>query len=99
MMYDARQFVLLDPTVGALPDYTVMALRPGDLNGKVLGLLSNGKRNADKLLDNLGFLLQDTYVFGGIVRANKKDPTSPASEAIINELLMQCDAIVTATGD
>ena len=99
MTTEVRKFALLDPTVEPLPDSTELALRPGDLNGKVVGLLANGKRNADKLLDNLYSLLQDTYDFGGVVRLNKRDPTRPAPEQIINELLESCDLVVTATGD
>ena len=37
---------VLDPTQEAIPQHAVLAPRPDTLDGKVLGLLSNSKRNA-----------------------------------------------------
>ena len=51
MVVEATRFRILDPTVMPLPDSTLLAPRPEELNGRVVGLLSNSKRNADKLLD------------------------------------------------
>jgi hypothetical protein len=99
MVIEATRLQILDPTVEAIPDSTVLAPRPGDLNGKVVGLLSNGKRNADKLLDAVQSLLEDTYEFSGTVRLNKRDASRPAPQAIVDELLEKCDLVITATGD
>lgn len=99
MVVEATRFKLLDPTVEALPDSTLLAPRPEDLNGKVVGLLSNSKRNAATLLDSVYALLQDTYEFGGVVRLNKGDASRPAPKHIMDELLEKCDLVITATGD
>ena len=99
MVVEATKFRLLDPTVEPLPDSTQLAPRPGDLSGKVVGLLSNGKRNADVLLDAVYSLLQDTYDFKGTVRLNKGDASRPAPQHIMEELLAKCDLVITATGD
>ena len=99
MVAEATRFKILDPTVEPLPDSTLLAPRCDDLNGKVVGLLSNGKRNADKLLDEVYALIQDTYEFKGVVRLNKKDSSRPAPKHIVDELLEQCDLVITATGD
>ena len=99
MVVEATKFKLLDPTVKALPESTEMAKRPGDLNGKVVGLLSNGKRNSDRLLDVVYSLLQDTYEFGDVVRVNKRDSSRPAPKHIMDELMEKCDLVITATGD
>ena len=99
MVIEATNFKLLDPTVEALPDSTLLAPRPEDLNGKVIGLLSNSKRNADKLLDGVYALLQDTYEFKGVVRLDKGDASRPAPKHIMDELLEKCDLVITATGD
>ena len=99
MVIEATKFKLLDPTVKALPESTEMAQRPEDLNGKVVGLLSNGKRNSESLLDTVYSLLQDTYQFGDVVRLNKGDSSRPAPKHIMDELMEKCDLVITATGD
>ena len=99
MVIEATKLVLLDPTVEALPDNTNMAPRPLDLNGKVLGLLANGKRNSDQLLDAVASLLQDTYQLKDVVRVNKRDVSRPAPQGIVDELVGKCDAVITAIGD
>jgi len=99
MVVEATKFKILDPTVEAIPDSTLLASRPPDLNGKTVGLLSNSKRNADTLLDAVYSLLQDTYEFRGVVRLNKGDASRPAPKHIMDELLEKCDLVITATGD
>ena len=99
MATEQAQMVLLDPTVEALPDNTNMAPRLPDLNGRVLGLLANGKRNSDTLLDAVTSLLQDTYDVKEVVRLNKRDVSRPAKQEIVDELVERCDAVITAIGD
>lgn len=99
MTAEKTHMVLLDPTVEALPDNTNMAPRLDDLNGRVLGLLANGKRNSDTLLDAVTSLLQDTYELGDVVRINKRDVSRPAKQEIVDELLEKCDVVITAIGD
>ena len=99
MTAEKTDMVLLDPTVEALPDNTNMAPRLTDLNGRVVGLLANGKRNSDTLLDAVTSLLQDTYDVKGVVRLNKRDVSRPAKQEIVDELLEKCDAVITAIGD
>ena len=43
--------VLVDPTVTTVGASATMAPRPESLDGMVIGLLNNGKRNADLFLD------------------------------------------------
>ncbi len=99
MVIEATKLRLLDPTVEALPDSTVLAPRPERLDGKIVGLLSNSKPNADKLMDAVFALLQDTYDFKDVVRLNKGDASRPAPKHIMDELLEKCDLVITATGD
>ena len=99
MVVESPGFKILDPTVEAIPDNTVLARRPDDLNGKMVGLLSNGKPAAAKLLDMVYSLLQDTYEFKGVVRLNKGDPGRPVPKHMLDELLEKCDVVITATGD
>ena len=99
MVTEATRFKLLDPTVEAIPDHTILSPRPEDLNGKVVGLLSNSKRNADKLLHDIYALLQDTYEFKDVVFLDKGDASRLAPKEVMDELLEKCDVVITATGD
>jgi len=76
-----------------------MAPRPGSLNGKTLGLLANGKRNSDRLLDKVGTLLAEHYQFKEVVARNKGNASRPCPDNLLQEMLAQCDVVVTATGD
>ena len=90
---------ILDPTVEPVEAHGVMAPRPADLSGLRVGLLANGKRNADKLLDAVATLLAERYRLAEVVARNKGDASRPAPRAIVEELLGRCDVVVTATGD
>ena len=49
-MVVAERLQVLDPTVQAIPEDAVVARRPDTLDGKVIGLLANGKINSEELL-------------------------------------------------
>ncbi|MEE9284925.1 MAG: hypothetical protein V3V35_04250 [Dehalococcoidia bacterium] len=91
--------VVLDPTSAPLPVDARIAPRPDTLDGKVLGLLDNHKRNAVGLLDGVHELLSQRYELAGVVRASKPDVSRPCPQEIIDELAGSCDLVVTAIGD
>ena len=99
MVIEATKLTFLDPTVEAMPDRTNMAPRPANLDGAMVGLLANGKRNADKLLEAVYTLLDERYELKGAVRVNKGDASRPAPGPVVEELLRKCDLVITATGD
>ena len=69
---------VLDPTQEPIPQEAVPAPRPDTLDGKVLGLLSNGKRNSDVLLQMVHDVLADRYDFDRVVPMDKATPPDPA---------------------
>ncbi len=101
MVVEATKPVLtvLDPTAPPLPIDARMAGRPESLNGKVLGLLDNHKRNASDLLDKVQDLLSERYEFAKVVRRSKMDVSRPCPEEIVDDLAAQCDVVITAIGD
>jgi hypothetical protein len=99
MVIEATKLTILDPTVEAMADHTNMAPRPADLDGLMVGLLANGKRNSDKLLEAVYTLLDERYELQGAVRVNKGDASRPAPTPVVDELLRKCDLVITATGD
>ena len=90
---------VLDPTAPPMPVNAKAAPRPDTLDGKVLGMLENNKRNGKELLDALQELLSQQFEFASVVRRGKKDVTSPCPQEIVDDLVAQSDIIITAIGD
>ena len=91
---------ILDPTVRAEEALDVaVAKRVGDLDGKVLGLLHNGKVNADRLLDLVREQLGARYRLRDVVMIRKASASRVADASDLDQLARECDAVVTAVGD
>jgi hypothetical protein len=91
---------ILDPTVGAEESAGVaIAKRVADLDGKVLGLLHNGKVNGDHLLELVREQLGARYRLREVVVIRKPSASRVADEGDLDRLARECDAVVTAIGD
>jgi hypothetical protein len=75
------------------------AKRVTDLDGKVLGLLHNGKVNGDHLLDLVRAQLATRYGLRDVVVVRKPSASRTAEPAVLDRLARECDAVVTAIGD
>lgn len=73
------------------------APRLGELRGKVIGFLQNGKPNADILLIRLANLMQKEYGLGGVRSRAKPRASDPA--VFIEEMANECQGVVNAIGD
>jgi hypothetical protein len=98
-MTTATRLEVLDPTVESIPQSAVIAKRNKTLDGATVGLLANGKRNADELLEAVQQVLADRYEFGDVVARNKGNASRPCPEDIIDDMAGQCDIVITASGD
>ena len=99
MVTQTTMITTLDPTAAPIIAEGGMAPRLESLNGKTLGLLANGKRNADRLLDHVAALISEHYQIKDIVARTKANPSHPCPDDLMQELVAQCDAVVTAAGD
>jgi len=71
--------------------------RLGELKGKVIGFLQNGKPNGDILLSRLGGLLREKY---GLAQArNRAKPRVTEPAEFIEALATECQGVVNAIGD
>jgi hypothetical protein len=86
---------LLDPAARAAAD----APRLPSLDGVVLGLLSNGKANSERLLDLIAGELSSRYTLKDIVRITKGHCSMPPSDADVELLANETLAVLTAIGD
>jgi len=81
--------------VRALP--VVLPPRLGELQGKVVGFLQNGKPNADIFLSRLADLMQKKYGLSQVPTKAKPRVTEPAG--FIETLASECQGVVNAIGD
>lgn len=69
------------------------------LSGKTIGFIDNSKPNFNHLVDDLAALLVEKHGAAGVVRRRKRSASQGAAEAVMNELVRECDAIITGSGD
>jgi hypothetical protein len=91
--------VVLDPTAEPLPQEAQLAPALDRLAGKRVGLLANGKRNSDRILEDLVGVLFGPDAEPEVVRRTKDNVSRPAAPEIIEELAANCDLVITAIGD
>jgi hypothetical protein len=70
-----------------------------DLDGKVLGLLHNGKVNGDQLLELVRERLASRYGLREFVVVRKPSASRVAESEVLDRLARECDVVVTAIGD
>jgi hypothetical protein len=88
---------VLSPVAEVRPRRLPRAARPGDLTGKVVGFLSNRKPNADVILARIEEMLATRWRPGKVLRWVKPNTTLPAP--FVEEIALQCQAVVNALGD
>ncbi len=98
-MNSSQGISVLDPTVAPLPADGVIADRPRTLDGVTIGLLANGKLNSEEMLMALHEVLADRYEFAGVIERNKMNASRPCPEDIIEDVVDQCDVVITSSGD
>lgn len=77
----------------------VMAPRLVSLDGATIGLLSNYKTNADKLLALIGEELQARFNLGGLVKTHKNNASANCPPEVLDMLVNRCDAVIMGLGD
>ena len=99
MTIASMPMMVLDPTAAPDAETISLARRPATLDGRRIGLLANGKVNADELLESVLKLLAERFKLGAVTRCNKRIASSPAPREIIEMLARECDVVLTSTGD
>ena len=95
----ARASSVLNPTYEGDVSADVHVAPPiAELAGLKIGLLTNGKRNADRLLEYMADELRAEYGVADVVRARKAVFSAPCPPELM-ESLLGCDALLTAIGD
>ncbi|MFC1816968.1 hypothetical protein ACFL0M_13770 [Thermodesulfobacteriota bacterium] len=76
-----------------------MAQRPLDLEKKFIGLMWNGKPNADLLLQNLRKSLEKIFPLSRTLMESKPLPTSAAPTEVLEGLSSKFDLVILAIAD
>jgi hypothetical protein len=93
--------VLYDPTVDDLQGReATQAPRLSDLQGKTIGLLTDGKVNADVLLHETARLLEERHGCRVVLEEDKGNSSRPAPPEMLQRIAaVDVDFMVTAVGD
>ena len=89
---------LVDPTYEGDVAPNSVAPRPASLEGRVLGLLSNGKAAVEPFLDHVEHLVRLRWRVADVIRRTKPNYSAPAPADLITELV-GWDAVLTGVGD
>lgn len=69
------------------------------LAGKTIGFIDNSKPNFNYLVEDLSKVLIEKHGVKAVVKQRKRSASQGLSEALMNELVSQTDAIITGSGD
>ncbi|MDP6184044.1 MAG: hypothetical protein QF609_09515 [Gammaproteobacteria bacterium] len=98
-MQNANTIRVLDPTFERVISQQGMADRPTTLNGAVVGLMANSKKNAEPLLEAIYDVLSERFEFGGRHAVNKGNASAPAEPEFLDKLASEVDVVITSNGD
>ena len=95
-----RNVTLVNPSGVELPvgDFRLND-RPASLEGKTLGLLENSKANSDKVLLEIGRILQEKYGFKEVRMFHKHSASLPTKSETVEDMLNGVDVLITGVGD
>ena len=90
---------LYDPTTAPAVQNNRRAPAPVSLQGMRLGLLSNGKENADHLLRMTAAHFEKEHGCIAQQMRYKSNASAPASDDMMQQLIEDSDLLLTANGD
>ena len=83
----------IDPSAGGAKETILLAPRPTDLSGKVVGLLDNTKEQADIILQTVGEALCERYGVETLIIRRKEHYSKPAATEIIDLMRAKLQAL------
>jgi hypothetical protein len=89
---------MLDPRVSMNPDDRPLTPGLHTLEGKVIGIIDNGQANSTTMFQELAELLRRKYRPGEVFFKTKPTHMQGAPEAILEEFVGRCDAVITGLG-
>ena len=90
-------YTMRDPTAELSPVMRTRLEPPETLDGATIGLLSISKERSDEFLDTVSARLTERG--HTVLRFKKPTHTKPAPEAIVQDIVAQCDVVVEGLAD
>ena len=95
----AATMLVYDPVAPCLTQPHASRLALDRLAGKTIGFIDNSKPNFNYLVEELSELLVVKHGVARVMKRRKRSASQGAPEAVLQELVEQCDAIITGSGD
>lgn len=90
---------LYDPTVAGPERNFARAAPLANLDGKTIGILENGKLNAEAMLRSIGELFVERHGCRIIAPYNKSNASAPAPAETLKAAAEEADFLITGLGD
>jgi hypothetical protein len=91
--------IVFNPTSGPSLRELRMAKREKPLDGSVIGLVDNGKKNSDTVIEYLTERLKQRYNLKEVIHHKKISFSHGLTEAEASMLAEKCDFIISGVGD
>ncbi len=89
----------LDPSAGPVATEGALANRE-PIEGELgVGLLDNGKRNSDRVLDQVAKRLASAFPGARFEQYRKPSAYKPAPEELLGKIAARCRRVITGVGD
>jgi len=95
----SRSMLVYEPVAPCLTPPQKSRQSLAKLAGKTIGFIDNSKPNFNLLVEDLSQLLMEKHGVKAVVKQRKRSASQGLSEAAMNELVAQTDAIITGSGD
>jgi len=92
-------FTVFDPTDGPTAMAFTPAPRPPSLEGKVIGILDNGKVRSDVLLREVQELLRSEAGVADFIVVRKSSAYRPAPDQQLDDLARRAQVVIAGIGD
>jgi len=88
----------LDPRASVNPGDRPLIPGLDSLDGKVIGIIDNGQSNSTSMFHELAELLKEKFNAREVVFRTKPTHMQGAPKPVMDEILKQCDAVITGLG-
>ena len=89
---------IIDPSAGGSGAKIMLAPRPMDLRGKVVGFIDNNKEQADVIAEAMAEELREKYGVAKVIIRRKPFFSKPAPAELIDELANVVDVAAATVG-
>ncbi|MCM3764754.1 hypothetical protein M3234_07280 [Neobacillus niacini] len=91
--------IIYNPTSGPSLKELRMAKRDKPIEGSVIGLVDNGKKNSDTVIQYIAERLEQKYRLQDVIHYKKTSFSHGLTDAEASNLAQQCDFIISGVGD